>query len=96
MRFAFLELSAGAMCDVPRFFIAQRKLHTKLQYRRVRAARAASFDLLHHLYYCFSTSQIQLGAGTQVSEPRADRGPQAGSPLGVVDATGPRGLMPLD
>ena len=23
-----------------------------------------------------------------VSEPRADRGPQAGSPLGVVDATG--------
>src|SRR5437899_1200563 len=24
-----------------------------------------------------------------VSEPRADRGPQAGSPLGVVDATGP-------
>src|SRR5437016_785607 len=29
---------------------------------------------------------IEMGA--RVSEPRADRGPQAGSPLGVVDATG--------
>jgi DNA mismatch repair protein MutL len=28
-------------------------------------------------------------AGALVSEPRAARGPQAGSPLGVVDATGP-------
>src|SRR5437660_2239612 len=28
-------------------------------------------------------------AGAVVSEPRAARGPQAGSPLGVVDATGP-------
>src|SRR5437763_3321543 len=31
---------------------------------------------------------VVLGAGAVVSEPRADRGPQAGSPLGVVDAIG--------
>ena len=29
-----------------------------------------------------------LAPQTRVTEPRADRGPQAGSPLGVVDATG--------
>jgi len=29
-----------------------------------------------------------LASQTRVTEPRADRGPQAGSPLGVVDATG--------
>src|SRR2546425_9455247 len=29
-----------------------------------------------------------LASAHYVTEPRADRGPQAGSPLGVVDATG--------
>src|ERR1700730_10295244 len=31
----------------------------------------------------------------EVTEPGADRGPQAGSPLGVVDATGPYTQPPL-
>jgi len=35
------------------------------------------------------SSEFTVKVAVRVSEPRADRGPQAGSPLGVVDATGP-------
>ena len=71
MRFALLRLGAGAVRDVSRLSVEQPLVHQEFQHRCPGAARAAGFDLLHHLYYCFSTSQIQLGAGTQVSEPRA-------------------------
>ena len=36
----------------------------------------------------YLTAEDAEGFAEEVSEPRADRGPQAGSPLGVVDATG--------
>ena len=35
----------------------------------------------------YLTAEDAEGFAEEVSEPRADRGPQAGSPLGVVDAT---------
>ena len=34
--------------------------------------------------------KVNKRVGVAVSEPEADRGPRAGSPLGVVDATGQR------
>src|SRR5437667_3795832 len=39
--------------------------------------------------FCIGSFSSRCRERTQaVTEPRADRGPQAGSPLGVVDATG--------
>src|SRR5947209_4067888 len=74
---------AGAIGDSPPLLRITRSLNASI-FRRIGSTATGSPSTSRVV----TVFRVPTLVGSFVSEPRADRGPQAGSPLGVVDATG--------